>query len=68
MVTRDLGKLLLALSGIVFIFVVVRLGYILTSYSVGFDLLGIWKSWRGWIMVWLLVTAAGFTLLALKRP
>ncbi len=68
MVTRESGKILLAISGLMFFFVFVRLGYAAIPHSVGFDLLGLWKIWRGWILLWLLLTAAGFTLLAVKRP
>ncbi len=67
MVPRDLGKLILAISGIVLVLVLVRVGHILRSYSVGFDLLGIWKAWRGWILLWLLITVTGLTLLTVKR-
>ncbi len=64
---RDLGKVLLAVSGITFVLVFVRLAWLVKSYALGFDLLGIWRIWGGWILLWLLITGGGFVLLTVKR-
>jgi hypothetical protein len=66
-VLRDVGKVLLAVSGIVFTLVFARLAWLAKSYGLGFDLLGIWKVWGGWIFLWLLITGGGFFLLTVRR-
>ena len=71
---RDLGKALLAVSALSVVVVVVRVLILLRlvwldrGAQVGFDLSGVWKTWGGWTLLWLLTTAAGFLLLTAKRP
>ncbi len=67
MFLRDLGKVVLTVSGVILVLVFVRLAWLAKSYPLGFDLLGIWNMWGGWILLWLLITGGGFILFTVKR-
>ncbi len=67
MAARDLGKILLLISGTVVVVVFAQLVVQIRSYNMGFDLQGIWSHSRGWILLWLFITLVGSALLALKR-
>lgn len=68
MLLKDLGKILLAVSSISFALAFVWLAWLIKSYPLSFDLIGICKIWGGWILLWLLITGGGFILLTVERP
>jgi hypothetical protein len=68
MAPRNLGITLLSMSGVAFVIVCARLVWFAKSYTLGFDLPGIWRMWGRWILHWLLIATSGLALLRWRRP
>jgi hypothetical protein len=67
-ISKDIGKALLSFGVITVILVFARLAWLARSYPLGFDLVGIWKTWGGCIVLWVLITGGCVVLLVIKRP
>ena len=67
MAARDVGKAFIAISATTFLYLLVRLGLLVRSYSVGFDVLAMVRIWRAWLLLWLVVTVTGLVLFNVKQ-
>jgi hypothetical protein len=66
---KAIGYGLVGIAAIAFAYVTLHLVLLLhSSASVGFDVLGIWRAWGVWFILWCVALVAGLWMISSSRP